>query len=77
MCLGGGRRKKEDIINPGVGIYLNKKIGEYVEKGQAIATVYADDMEKAKESLAIIEKAYTVTKDKTENTRDVIISIIE
>ena len=77
LCLGGGRRKKEDIINPGVGIYLNKKIGEYVEKGQAIATVYADDMERAKESLAIIEKSYSVSKDKIDNVGEIIISIIE
>ena len=39
LCLGGGRRTKEDIIDPGVGLYLNKKIGEYVEEGQAIVTI--------------------------------------
>lgn len=32
MMLGAGRQTKEDVIDLGVGIVLNKKVGEHVEK---------------------------------------------
>ncbi|HOP56572.1 MAG TPA: pyrimidine-nucleoside phosphorylase [Bacillota bacterium] len=42
MMLGGGRAKKEDSIDPMVGIVLKKKIGEKVEKGDVLANIYYD-----------------------------------
>lgn len=41
MALGGGRRKKEDSINYGVGILLNKKNGDFVNKDELLGTVYS------------------------------------
>lgn len=38
--LGGGRVTKEDKIDPSVGIVLNKKIGDDVEIGDVICTLY-------------------------------------
>ena len=35
--------KKEDNIDYAVGIELIKKVGCYVEKGETIAYIYADD----------------------------------
>ena len=76
LCLGGGRRTKEDIIDPGVGLYLNKKIGEYVEEGQAIVTIYASDMEKAGEAIKILEQAYTIASENTEDSNKIIKCVI-
>jgi thymidine phosphorylase len=39
--LGGGRRRKEDRIDPGVGIKMHVRIGDQVEEGQPLATVLA------------------------------------
>ncbi len=39
--LGGGRRRKGDRIDPAVGIVLNKKVGDQVQRGEALATVHA------------------------------------
>jgi pyrimidine-nucleoside phosphorylase len=48
LMLGGGRRKKEDSINPGVGIVFEKKAGEKVKKGEVIAVLHHDgDLDKA------------------------------
>lgn len=41
--IGGGRTKKEDRINYGVGIVLNKKIGDYVNKDEELLKIYLDD----------------------------------
>ena len=41
--LGGGRFYKEDEINYGVGILLEKSVGEYVKQGDKLLTVYYDE----------------------------------
>lgn len=38
--LGGGRSKKDDIVDPAVGIVLHKKIGDAVAVGDTLATLY-------------------------------------
>ena len=38
--LGGGREKKEDRIDPGVGLEFHKRIGDRVEKGEPVATIH-------------------------------------
>lgn len=40
VSLGAGRSSKEDIIDYGVGIKLNKLIGDEVLKGEVLAVVY-------------------------------------
>jgi pyrimidine-nucleoside phosphorylase len=40
--LGAGRKKVDDVIDPGAGILLKKKMGEKVEKGDVLATVFAN-----------------------------------
>ena len=40
MELGAGRQSKEDIIDPAVGIVLNKKVGDQVSVGEVIAYVH-------------------------------------
>lgn len=42
--LGAGRAKKEDSVDPSVGFMIEAKVGDYVTKGQPLATVsYRDD----------------------------------
>lgn len=43
VSLGAGRMKKEDDIDFAAGIVLHKKTGDYVEKGEVIASLYAND----------------------------------
>ncbi|NNU84081.1 pyrimidine-nucleoside phosphorylase [Geobacillus sp. BMUD] len=42
MWLGAGRAKKEDTIDLAVGIVLHKKIGDRVQKGEALATIHSN-----------------------------------
>jgi pyrimidine-nucleoside phosphorylase len=41
--LGGGREKKGDPIDYAVGIVHHKKVGDRVEKGERLLTIYAND----------------------------------
>ena len=47
LKLGGGRVTKESDVDHGVGVVLYKKVGDYVEAGDCIATVYARTLEEA------------------------------
>ncbi|BEV39561.1 pyrimidine-nucleoside phosphorylase [Bacillus stercoris] len=42
MLLGAGRATKEDEIDLAVGIMLRKKVGDKVEKGEPLVTLYAN-----------------------------------
>ncbi len=52
--LGGGRHKKEDGIDPSVGIELNVEVGDPVAAGQRLFTVYSknkDDADAARDHI--------------------------
>lgn len=42
MKLGGGRARKDDVIDHQVGLVLHKKIGDHVEKSESLATVHCN-----------------------------------
>ena len=46
--LGAGRIKKEDKIDYTCGIVLNKKVGDYVKKGEILAYIHSNDKDKLK-----------------------------
>lgn len=66
LVLGAGRETKESEIDLGVGVVLHKKIGDTVKKGEAIATIYANNEAKRKSSEEILLKAYTIINEKVE-----------
>ncbi len=66
LVLGGGRLTKESEIDLSVGILLHKKRGDLVHSADALATIYANDMEKAKEAYGRIVRAYEIGKEPVE-----------
>ncbi len=65
MMLGAGRATKESVIDLAVGLYLNKKVGDYVEEGESLLTIYAnqEDVDDVKEKLY---ENITVSDDKVD-----------
>ena len=59
LYLGAGRQKLDDVIDLSSGIILNKKVGDRVEKGEILCTLYASSeslFERAKaEFLSAVE----------------------
>jgi pyrimidine-nucleoside phosphorylase len=45
MELGAGRRSQDDVLDPGVGIRVEVRVGQKVEAGQKLLTLYCNDRE--------------------------------
>lgn len=65
LILGGGRETKESIIDYSVGLYINKKIGDKINKGDTLAVLYGNDEEKVKAAKERFKGIYTITKEAT------------
>lgn len=63
MMLGGGRETKDSPIDLTVGFVFKKKLGGFVEKGDTIALIYANNEEKLVASEARFLDAITLQKD--------------
>ncbi len=66
LLLGGGRETKESEIDLSVGIRLHKKIGDKVEKGERIATLYANEAQRLEAASERMEQAYGMSKEAVE-----------
>lgn len=67
MVLGAGRATKESEIDLAVGIVLNKKVGDFVKKGESIATIYSNTEELA-ECMKMIYNSIEYTSEPVETT---------
>ncbi|MEN6368334.1 MAG: thymidine phosphorylase [Thermotogota bacterium] len=59
-ALGAGRTKKDDAIDPAVGVEILKKIGEIVKKAEALATLHVNDEKNLAEAKRLVESAYEI-----------------
>ena len=71
--LGGGRISKEDKINYGVGIVLNKKVGDSVLVNEELARIYIDSIDLP---ISLILSAFKI-EELVPIKKELIISIIE
>jgi pyrimidine-nucleoside phosphorylase len=62
VLLGGGRAKKEDPVDPAVGIIVRKKLGDRVTAGDALCTVHYNSTERMEQALPLIMKSYTIAE---------------
>lgn len=63
---GAGRATKEDEIDLSAGIYVHKKVGDKVSKGDVLATFYGNDMNKVANGLKEAETAFNIRREKME-----------
>lgn len=63
MELGAGRASKQDIIDPSVGVVLQKKRGECVSSGDLLAYVHANNYDKGLKAAQKLQKCYEFTKE--------------
>jgi pyrimidine-nucleoside phosphorylase len=62
--IGGGRKKKEDIIDHSAGFMFHKKVGEKVTRGEAILTIYGTDKKSIANAKKRLKKAIAIGKER-------------
>ena len=60
LLLGGGREKKEDAVDPAVGLEIEKKVGDAVRAGETLCSVHYNADTRLAEAVALIEKSFEI-----------------
>jgi pyrimidine-nucleoside phosphorylase len=75
--LGGGRAKKEDQIDAGVGLEFHRRIGDRVECGQPLVTIHYNADAKLSEAHTMIAESYEIATKPPRELPPLIRRIIE
>jgi thymidine phosphorylase len=62
LRLGAGRERKEDTIDPAVGMAVEVKTGDEVTAGQALARVFWNDEGRLADALPMTEGAFEISE---------------
>lgn len=64
MILGAGRESLTDQIDYGAGVRVNKHLGDYVNKGDLLATLYSNKEDRLQTAEELFLSAYELSPDK-------------
>jgi pyrimidine-nucleoside phosphorylase len=76
VILGGGRERKEDAVDPAVGIFLHKKVGDRVSFGEPLATIHYNAETKAARARQLLEESFQFADAPPDKKRPLIHRII-
>lgn len=74
--LGGGREKKEDTIDPAVGLQFHKRIGDAVKRGEPLCTLHYNAETRLEEARRLVETAYRIDPEKPKQVPPLIHRVI-
>jgi pyrimidine-nucleoside phosphorylase len=60
-ALGAGRLRVDDAIDPAVGIFLDKKTGDRVKRGEILCRIHWNDRVRLRTALPLIQQAYDIS----------------
>ncbi len=60
VVLGGGREKKEDSVDPAVGITLHKKVSDRISVGESLCTIHYNLETRAAQAKKLLERSYQI-----------------
>jgi pyrimidine-nucleoside phosphorylase len=73
--IGAGRDKKDDAIDPAVGIILEVKVGEKVEAGSILCRLYYTKEDRVEEAAEMVEDAFRISAQKPDE-RELILEVV-
>jgi pyrimidine-nucleoside phosphorylase len=76
LLLGGGRAKKEDTIDPAVGITLQKKVGDFVHHNDTLCTIHYNDERNLAEVRELLAGAFHIGEHLPATPRSLIHKVI-
>ena len=76
VILGGGRERKEDSVDPAVGIVLHKKVGDRVAAGEPLATIHYNAEARAARAKQLIESSCEISAVPPSTKRPLVHKVI-
>lgn len=76
VWLGAGREKKEDAVDPAVGLIVHKKIGDAIEKGEPLVTLHYNAAARADQARELVRRSYRIEPGGEASSRPMIRRII-
>jgi pyrimidine-nucleoside phosphorylase/thymidine phosphorylase len=73
--MGAGRERKDDRIDPAVGVILEVKMGEKVDAGSVLCRLYYTSEDHVEEASEMVEDAFRVSQQKAEE-RELILEVV-
>jgi pyrimidine-nucleoside phosphorylase len=73
--IGAGRDKKDDVIDPAVGIILEVKVGEKVDAGSVLCRIYYTREDRVEEAAEMVEDAFRISAQKPDE-RELILEVV-
>jgi pyrimidine-nucleoside phosphorylase len=62
VVLGGGRNRKEDAIDPSVGMVMHRKLGDRVATDDPVCTIHYNSETQAGEAAALLRSSFTIAE---------------
>ncbi len=63
MVLGAGRERLDSVIDPGVGLVFEKKVGDRVSAGERICVVYSNDAARLDRARQMLRAAISISPE--------------
>jgi pyrimidine-nucleoside phosphorylase len=76
VILGGGRQKKEETVDPSVGIVMHHKLGHEVSAGEPLCTIHYNSQTRAEEAAALLRRSFEIREHAPEPRKPLIHRVI-
>ena len=77
VILGGGRERKEDSVDPSVGIVVHKKVGDAVQRNEPLATLHYNSESRAARARRLIDQSYQISDAPPGEPRPLVRRVIQ
>ena len=76
VILGGGREKKEDFVDPAVGLVLHKKVSDRVTADELLCTIHYNSETLAARAKKLVEESYDIADAPPAHPRPLVHQVI-
>jgi pyrimidine-nucleoside phosphorylase len=76
VVLGGGRARKEDAVDPAVGIVIHKKVGDKVSAGEPLCTIHYNSKDRLEQARPLVLESYRLGSTPPLQARPLVHQII-
>jgi pyrimidine-nucleoside phosphorylase len=73
--IGAGRDRKEDVIDPAVGVILEAKVGQKIDAGSVLCRIYYTREERLEDAAQLVEDAFRISSTAPDE-RNLILEVV-